>query len=105
MNIVDFIGVGKENAVTRGELVALLNLPDRKVRRLIQEAREQGEIIINAQDGTGYYRSEDLDELERQYKANQHRAMSVLRQQRFLRAKISEAQNKEQMTLDEVRKQ
>ena len=105
MNISDFIGVGKENAVTRGELVALLNLPDRQVRRLIQEARDQGEIIINAQDGAGYYRSEDLGDLQRQLRLNQRRALSVLRQQKYLRQKIREAENKEQMTLDEVVKQ
>ena len=102
MSITDFIGIGRENAVTRGELVAILNLPDRAVRRLIQEARERGEIIINTQDGTGYYRSEDLGDLKRQYTANHRRAMSVLRQQTYLRRKIAEAEQQEQMTLDEV---
>ena len=105
MNITDFIGTGKENAVTRGELVAILNLPDRAVRRLIQEARERGEIIINAQDGTGYYRSDDVGELKRQYATNHNRAMSVLRQQTYLRRKIIEAEQKDQMTLDEAVKQ
>ena len=103
MSITDFIGVGRENAVTRGELVAILNLPDRAVRKLIQEARERGEIIINAQDGTGYYRSEALGDLQRQYNANHRRAMSVLRQQTYLRRKIAEAEQQEQMTIEEVR--
>ena len=102
MNIVDFIGVGKENAVTRGELGALTNLPDRAVRKLIQEARDQGEIIINAQDGAGYYRSNDVGELKRQYRLNRSRALSVLRQQKYLRRKIREAEQKNQVTLDEV---
>lgn len=101
-DITNFIGAGKENAVTRGELVAILNLPDRQIRRMIQEARERGEIIINAQDGTGYYMSDDVGELKRQYAANHSRAMSVLRQQTYLRRKIIEAEQKEQMTLDEV---
>lgn len=102
MNITDFIGTGKENAVTRGELVAILNLPDRQVRKLIQEARDRGEIIINAQDGAGYYLSDDVGELKRQYRLNRSRAMSVLRQQKYLRRKIREAENKEQMTIDEA---
>ena len=103
MNICDFIGTGRENAVTRSELVALLNLPDRTIRRMIQEARDRGEIIINAQDGAGYYMSDDVGEMKRQLALNNSRAMSVLRQQRYLRRKIAEAENKEQMTLEEVR--
>lgn len=102
MNITDFIGTGKENAVTRGELVAILNLPDRTIRRLIQEARDRGEIIINAQDGAGYYMSDDVGEMKRQLALNRSRAMSVLRQQKYLRRKIREAENKEQVTFDEV---
>ena len=102
MNITDFIGTGKENAVTRCELVAILNLPDRTIRRLIQEARDRGEIIINAQDGAGYYLSDDVGEMKRQLALNRSRAMSVLRQQKYLRRKIREAENKEQVTFDEV---
>ena len=102
-DITNFIGTGRENAVTRGELVAILNLPDRTIRRLIQEARDRGEIIINAQDGAGYYMSDDLGEMKRQLALNNSRALSVLRQQKYLRRKIAEAENKEQMTLEEVR--
>ena len=102
MNITDFIGVGRENAVTRDRLVAALNLPDRTVRRLIQEARDRGEIIINAQDGAGYYMSNDVGEMKRQLALNKSRALSVLRQQKHLRRKIREAENREQMTIEEV---
>lgn len=102
MNITNFIGVGRENAVTRGELVAILNLPDRQIRKLIQEARERGEIIINAQDGAGYYVSDDVGEMKRQLASNRSRAMSVLRQQKHLRRKIREAESKNQVTIEEV---
>lgn len=102
MNITNFIGTGRENAVKRDELVAILNLPDRTVRRLIQEARDRGEIIINAQDGAGYYISNDVGEMKRQLKLNQSRAMSVLRQQAHLRRKIEEAESKDQVTMEEV---
>ena len=102
MNICDFIGTGKENAVTRGELVAILNLPDRQVRKLIQEARTRGEIIINDQDGAGYYLSDDLGEMKRQLALNQSRAVSVLRQQKYLRQKIREAEQKDQVKIEEV---
>lgn len=101
-DITNFIGTGRENAVTRSELVAILNLPDRTIRRMIQEARDRGEIIINAQDGAGYYLSDDVGEMKRQLALNNSRAMSVLKQQTHLRRKIAEAENKEQMTLEEV---
>lgn len=101
-DITIFIGVGRENAVTRGELMALLNLPDRTIRRLIQEARDRGEIIINAQDGAGYYMSDDVGEMKRQLALNKSRALSVLRQQKYLLRKIAEAENKEQITMEEV---
>ena len=101
MNITDFIGTGKENAVKRSELVAILNLPDRAVRKLIQEARDRGEIIINAQDGAGYYMSSDEVELRRQYLTNQSRAMSILRQQKHLRKKLMAMEDDSQITLED----
>lgn len=104
MNITNFIGVGRENAVTRGELAAMLNLPDRQVRKLIQEARDRGEIIINDQSGAGYYISDDVGELKRQYATNKNRAMSILRQQIHLARRITilDEINKYQMTIEEV---
>lgn len=104
-DITNFIGIGKENAVTRKQLVSLLGLPDRRVRRMIAEAREHGAPIINDQDGYGYYLSNDLYELRRQYITNRSRALSIMRQQRSLREKIEEAENRDQMKLDEVMEQ
>lgn len=93
MNITDFIGRGRENATSREELVQLLNLPDRQIRKMIEQARKRGEIIINDGTGVGYYISEDLADLTAQYKMNQHRAMSILVQQKYLRRKIKEMEN------------
>ena len=78
MNICDFIGTGKENAITRGELVAILNLPDRM--------------------------TDDVGELKRQFATNKSRAMSILRQQVHIARKIVQLEdiNKYQMTFDEV---
>ena len=102
MKITDFIGIGRENAVDRFQLMERTGLPDRRVRKLIQEARERGEIIINAQDGRGYYISDDVGEMKRQLASNRSRAMSVLRQLKYLRRKIREAENKDQITIEEV---
>lgn len=90
MSIVDFIPLGRENAIRRADLVARVNLPDRKVREMIETARKDGALILNDQTGAGYYISEDLGELKRQMRSNHNRAMSILRQNTHLRRKIKE---------------
>ena len=62
-SITDYIPFGKENAVTRAHLRAATGLPDRKIREEIEQARRRGAIIINAQDGAGYYQSEDIKDI------------------------------------------
>lgn len=99
MELMDLLGVGRETAITRRELCMKMGLSDRMVRREIERARNEGVLIVNAQDGEGYYISEDVVELRRQYQANFHRAMSILRQQKHLRMKIEEAERKDQLNL------
>lgn len=89
-DIMTFIPYGRENAISRSDLVRVLMLPDRQVRKLIQEARCRGEIILNDSTGKGYFASDELEDLKRQYKTNQNRAMSVLVQQKYLRRRIKE---------------
>lgn len=86
-----FIPEGKENAITRERLCMVTGLPDRKVREEIEQARRRGAIIINAQDGAGYFRTEDISEIKRQYTANDRRAKSILAQQKHLRRRLKEA--------------
>lgn len=102
MDIMTYIAKGKENAISRQELATILNLPDRTIRKLIQEARDRGEVILNAQDGKGYYTSDDEGELKRQYKTNRNRALSILRQQRHIRRRLREIEQRDQVTLEEV---
>lgn len=72
-SITDYIPFGKENAVTRAHLRAATGLPDRKIREEIEQARRRGAIIINAQDGAGYYQSEDIKDIAKQYRQNERR--------------------------------
>ena len=81
-SITDYIPIGKENAVTRAHLRAVTGLPDRKIREEIEQARRKGAIIINAQDGAGYYQSEDIRDIAKQYRQNERRALSILAQQK-----------------------
>lgn len=91
MQFIDFIGCGKENAVTRRSLCRLTGLSDRAVRETIEQARHEGYIILNDQDGTGYYMTADIDAIERQYRQNQSRALSILHYQKPLRRALKEA--------------
>ena len=55
MDIVDYIPFGRENAVTRTQLRIMTGLNDRKIRDKISEARRDT-VILNMQDGNGYFR-------------------------------------------------
>lgn len=63
-NIIVFIPVGRENAVTRAQLNILTGLGDRVIRDQIHEARRFVP-IINIGDGKGYYIPDPLDPVER----------------------------------------
>lgn len=71
--------------ISRRSLAKALGVSDRVVRKLIEAARVEGYFIINDQDGYGYYQSSDLDVLERQYKQDTARAMSILTRRKWIR--------------------
>lgn len=82
--VLDAIPFGKENAVTREYLTAKTGLPDRQVRKAIEEIR-RNHIVLNDQDGKGYYRSYDLNDIERFYRQERARALAVLYRMRPMR--------------------
>ena len=96
MNILDYIHEGKEDAITREELRFLTELSDRTIRELIEQARRNGAIILNLQDGRGYYRPapDEMDDVRRQFLINERRAMSILVQQKHLRRTLKQAGEK-----------
>lgn len=55
IDLEQYIGHGKEKAVTRGWLMTQTGLSDREIRKAISEARGSGSVILNDQDGLGYY--------------------------------------------------
>lgn len=55
MMIEDFIPKGYENAISRSELARLLNVDDRTLRDMVENARAHGTPILNMQDGKGYF--------------------------------------------------
>ena len=91
MMIEEYIPLGRENAVTRAQLCTLTDLSDRMVRKEIELARRRGCIIINQQDGRGYYQPTDLEEISVQYRQNKRRALSILAQQKYMRRLLKAA--------------
>ena len=81
----EIIPEGEDHAVTRRYLSIKLGLSDRMVRRAIEEARADGLLICNAQDGRGYYQSKDVAALKRQYKQDTARALAILKRRKPIR--------------------
>ena len=77
------IPYGRRNAITREALAAAMHTTDRKMRKAVAEAKRQGVMICN--DGEGYYQSDELGDLHRQYKRETARAMSILKARKPMR--------------------
>lgn len=78
--ITDYIPRGHKNAISRVQLAMRTGLTDRKCRRLIEEARLDGEIILCASDGKGYfiYDGPDDDIYLRTYRKQEARRYSSI---------------------------
>lgn len=73
-----YLGPGKENAISRKALGALMNLSDGRLRQIIAAARSQGHFICSLTDGGGYYLTDDIEEIYRQYKDDISRATAIM---------------------------
>lgn len=89
--LIAAIPYGKENAVDRFALSERMGLSDRKVRQLIEDARNAGLFIINNSDGRGYYQTTDLDEMVRNYRQERARALSTLKRLNPMRRALKAA--------------
>lgn len=80
MSIVDFIPVGRENALSARQLAEMLDTQTRVVTRSIEAARRRGVPICARSDAEGgYYRPRDADELSAYLARRNHRARTVAR--------------------------
>ena len=87
--IASVVPEGHENAITRKDLAEALGVTDRTARQWLEIAKADGLVIANDQDGKGYYQPVTPDECRRQWQQNQRRAMSILRQQKYLRERMA----------------
>lgn len=81
--IAALIPHGRRNAISRAELAAAMQTSDRMMRKAVSEAKRQGVMICN--DGEGYYQTEELGDLYRQYRRDTARAMSILKARKPMR--------------------
>ena len=82
------IPFGRDHAISRERLAELLAVADRTMREMISRARREGLVIINDQRGGGYYRSDDIEDLNRQLTQTHNRALKLLVQEKHLRERI-----------------
>lgn len=74
--ILQHIPRGRENAVSMATLAAKGGISERKVRKLIHDARKAGALIIG--DKYGYYQPANQEELKRYVKTQRRRALGSL---------------------------
>lgn len=86
--LAEFIPVGRDKTVSRSDLAKRMNMSDRHMRAAVSLARREGLVIINDQNGRGYYRSEDIRDMQRQLNQTHNRALSLLAQEKYLKARI-----------------
>ena len=82
---------GHNNATKREDLALKLDLSDRKVRSLIEKARQEGCLIMNNQDGRGYYLPASIEDIERQYWQDTNRALAIFKRRKHMRRLLKEA--------------
>lgn len=80
--ILDNIGYGY--TITRAELSELTGLSDRRVREIIEDLRREF-VILNDQNGAGYYRTHNPIKILKYYRQELARALSILRRLKPMR--------------------
>ena len=89
--LIAALSYGRRNAIRRDSLAMLLDLSDRRLRQIIEEARACGYVILSLPNGGGYYLSNDTDEIHAFYLREKARAASILHRLRPIHKILKEA--------------
>lgn len=77
MNIEEYIPFGKENAISRAELSMLTGINDRTIRFLIKESNDtavdKGYGIVSSSTANGYWKTRELDDIDRYLRESDNR--------------------------------
>lgn len=78
-NIIDFIPIGRKNAIAMSELAKRIGISQREARKAIFNARCKGEIICSmcSENASGYYRPDDIAEVRPYITMQEHRIASA----------------------------
>lgn len=81
LTILDYIPFGKENAINRHELASMMNMSDRDMRKAIENEWENGHIILNLSDGSGYFQptTEEINLIRTYKEQEESRAFNILK--------------------------
>ncbi|MDO4750117.1 MAG: hypothetical protein Q4A39_04665 [Eubacteriales bacterium] len=82
---------GRRNAISRKDLAEELGLKDRHMRQVVEDARNDGLIILCECNGRGYYQSNDLDEIYSQYIRDTKRASAIIKRCNSMRTLLRQA--------------
>ena len=88
--IENYLLRGRANARRRQTLCALTGLTDRQLRKEIEDARNRGVFICTAEDGNGYYLSDDIADLRMQYNKDTARIAAISKRRKHIRAYLKE---------------
>lgn len=92
------IGIGRENAVTYPQLCALWNCNARKVRQILHELsymdNDDSYILIRSSHGKGFYKTDNIEEIERYKREVTNRAIHTFKSLRKIRRVIKENEQK-----------
>ena len=77
MDILSLIPKGRENAITRGELMKITGLPDREIRAAIKKLVRQGNPILSSSGKAGYWLSDSWEEINSFIKEYERRQRST----------------------------
>lgn len=88
MNIIDYIPRGHDNAIHSSVLCSVLDISPRQVREAVSQAMLDGNVILNLQDGNGYFVPTESERglVEQYIRQEEHRAKTNL-------AKLKAARN------------
>lgn len=103
--ISDYVPKGKENAVSKDVLVKIAGANERTVRKNLKEENErlineEGVAIVSTANRNGYWKSDDLAELEAYEREQTHRAEMIFENLRPIRALINRIKERDQVKME-----
>lgn len=97
IRISDFIPFGRENRITRARLAALSGISDREIRDMIKRenkrlANDEEPLIVSSSGTSGYWRTDDIEEIMRHCREEERRARSIMRNIAPFRQQLNDGQ-------------